>query len=196
MTAKRNLISQRFGRGVVIAEAGRTSNKNVIWKLRCDCGVEYDARSTDLIEGRILSCGCLNREILRHNTFSTHHGFARHPKRHPAYRSWRGMKNVCSNSADKNYGLYGGRGITFDQHWEKFTDFWADMGDAWEPGTRLKRNNTDRDFTAANCFWQVFPRQRRIVKNIKRIVASRRWTQPTPPPQRMTLGQLLWGVAA
>jgi hypothetical protein len=63
------------------------------------------------------------------------------------------MKNVCSNSADKNYGLYGGRGITFDQRWEKFTNFWADMGDEWEPGTRLKRNNTDGDFTAANCYW-------------------------------------------
>ena len=194
MTAKRDLIGQRFGRGVVLAEAGRTPNSNMIWRLRCTCGVEYKARSGDLVQGRISSCGCLQHDLHANNEFSVTHGFARHKRRHPAYRAWRFMRNVCTNPNDRDYRLYGGRGITFDQSWNRFESFWADMGDDWEPGTRFKRSNTDGDFTAENCYWQA-PRQRRLMRNILRL-AGRRFARPPAPPDRpRTLGEL-WGAAA
>jgi hypothetical protein len=192
MTAKRDLINLRFGRGVVLSESGRTADQNVIWRLRCDCGVDYEVRSSDLIQGRISSCGCLAHDLHVNNEFSVTHGFARHKTpRHPAYRSWRFMKNACANPNDKSYRLYGGRGITFDQSWNRFESFWADMGPEWEPGRRFKRLDTDADFTAENCFWQA-SRQRRLMRNIVRL-AGRRFAPPSPSPRRITLGEL-WAV--
>jgi hypothetical protein len=47
MSAQRNLIGQQFGRGIVIAEAGRTPNQNMIWKLRCDWA--WNTRAAPLI---------------------------------------------------------------------------------------------------------------------------------------------------
>jgi hypothetical protein len=196
MSAQRNLIGQQFGRGIVIAEAGRTPNQNMIWKLRCDCGVEYEGRSSDILHGRISSCGCLRQELKLNNAFSTTHGFARHKTgRHPAYRAWRGMKNVCTNPNDKNYRLYGGRGITFDKSWNRFEAFWADMGSEWEPGTRFKRSNTDGDFTARNCFWQIKSREKRIIRVIKALAGSRFAPVVRPSPRPRTLGEL-WGRIA
>jgi len=64
------------------------------------------------------------------NNFGTTHGMARHTTGpHPAYRAWRFMKTACTNPNSKDYRIYGGRGITFPKRWEKFTNFWADMGE-------------------------------------------------------------------
>jgi hypothetical protein len=154
MTAKRDLRNQRFGRGIVISDSGRTPNQNMIWKLRCDCGVEYEARSSDLIQGRILSCGCLKHEICIDNESAVTHGFARHKSpRHPAYKTWCWMRKACRNPGNRDYGLYGGKGISCC--WNTFEEFWADIGKEYPgPGHRLKRLNTDDDFTLENCYWQ------------------------------------------
>jgi hypothetical protein len=142
----------------------------MIWKLRCDCGVEYEARSSDLIQGRILSCGCLKHEIRIDNEFAVTHGFARHKTpRHPAYKAWCWMRKVCMNPGNRDYGLYGGKGIACD--WDSFEEFYRDIGREWPgPGHRLKRLDTNDDFRLGNCYWQkVGLGKRRRRKYVARI---------------------------
>lgn len=60
----KNLLNQRFGKGVVIAFAGRRyrgdKSKRIckMWRLKCDCGKEYDATAEFLMNGDCSSCGC------------------------------------------------------------------------------------------------------------------------------------------
>lgn len=60
--AKKNLLGQKFGRLLVLEENGRDSHQNVVWKCQCDCGTIKDIRGTHLTQGKVLSCGCLQKE--------------------------------------------------------------------------------------------------------------------------------------
>jgi hypothetical protein len=60
---KLNLVGQRFGRWVVLAEGGRTPRGQVRWRCRCDCGVEKDVDGGSLRNGKSTSCGCYRSEI-------------------------------------------------------------------------------------------------------------------------------------
>jgi hypothetical protein len=58
-----DLIGRRFGRYVVLS---RTENRNrrAFWLCRCDCGVEKEVSGQHLRLARVVSCGCLNRELV------------------------------------------------------------------------------------------------------------------------------------
>lgn len=57
-----DLSGQRFGRLVVLEEADLSDNRTVIWKVKCDCGVVFNALGTNLRNGTTRSCGCLRSE--------------------------------------------------------------------------------------------------------------------------------------
>ena len=48
---KIDLTGQRFGRWLVIEEAGRTKDKKALWKCQCDCGDISIVKSTNLRSG-------------------------------------------------------------------------------------------------------------------------------------------------
>jgi hypothetical protein len=69
-----NLLEQRFGIGTVIKymgskKVGKIENKNgtyrknavSLWKLKCDCGKEYEGTTNGLRRGSKLSCGCMRQ---------------------------------------------------------------------------------------------------------------------------------------
>lgn len=55
----KNLIGQRFGKLVVIERDGSQNNK-ATWICQCDCGNKISVSSTNLIQKRTQSCGCIN----------------------------------------------------------------------------------------------------------------------------------------
>jgi hypothetical protein len=64
MSSKINLIGNRFGRLVVIAESQkRDSSGNVYWDCKCDCGRNHISAGRLLRNGDTLSCGCYHKEI-------------------------------------------------------------------------------------------------------------------------------------
>jgi hypothetical protein len=64
-----NLLGKRFGYGIVIAFAGYyykgciSKRRCVVWKLRCDCGNEYETISEYLTNGNCSSCGCMKKNF-------------------------------------------------------------------------------------------------------------------------------------
>lgn len=58
----KDLIGQRFGKLVVLQRAGSQNNK-ATWLCECDCGNKTIVNSTNLIQKRTQSCGCVNTSL-------------------------------------------------------------------------------------------------------------------------------------
>lgn len=83
------------------------------------------------------------------------------------YKSWNSMKNRCNNSKLKEYKNYGARGISYDPKWEKFENFYNDMGKRPE-GATLDRIDVNKNYCKENCRWATKTEQQRNLRVHKR----------------------------
>lgn len=77
----------------------------------------------------------------------------------PIYRTWVRMKQRCQNPNSKFYKWYGSRGITVSKDWQKFENFYRDMGDKPTPKHSLDRINNDKGYSKENCRWATMAEQ-------------------------------------
>lgn len=59
---KINEIGNRYGRLLVIEEAGKNKQRHALWKCQCECGNIITVRGADLRNGHTKSCGCYQRD--------------------------------------------------------------------------------------------------------------------------------------
>lgn len=145
MTSKFDLLWQRFER-LRVEALHHIKRGESHWLCYCDCGKSTVVTSGNLINKRTKSCGCLNKELIMarnvsHGCYGT-----------PTYRSWAGMLTRCTNSKEKGYKDYGGRGIKVCGRWKKFENFFEDMGEC-PKGLTLERKNNDGNYEKDNCRW-------------------------------------------
>lgn len=60
-----DIAGQRFGRLLAVKIAGRTAQKAMLWRCRCDCGNETVAHLQHLRKGATTSCGCYRADVRR-----------------------------------------------------------------------------------------------------------------------------------
>ena len=60
LTPKQDLTKQQFGKLTVLQLSYR-KNKSLYWKCKCKCGNIAYVKTSDLITGKVKSCGCLRQ---------------------------------------------------------------------------------------------------------------------------------------
>ena len=153
MTAASNLAGKRFGRLVVRHRVANSKHGHARWLCQCDCGETAENYAGDLRRDHVKSCGCLVLESI------THHGQATRDGCSPAYYSWKGMRERCSNPKCHAWKYYGGRGIAVCNRWlNSFENFLADMGERPDGLTLDRYPDNDGNYEPGNCRWAT-PKQ-------------------------------------
>ena len=75
------------------------------------------------------------------------------------YSIWVNMKSRCSNLNSDKYKWYGARGISVCNGWQKFDQFYKDMGDPPTIKHTLDRIDNDGNYCNENCKWSTMKEQ-------------------------------------
>jgi hypothetical protein len=141
----------RHERLLVLHKARSKDGKNGAWLCRCDCGKEVIVSTPCLLHGQ-KSCGCWKVD---HPAHLIHNGKRLHKR---AYKSWKEMRQRCSNPNSDSWKWYGSKGIQVCSRWNDFRLFYLDMGDP-PIGTSIHRIDGDGNYEPTNCKWATAKEQ-------------------------------------
>lgn len=172
-----NLLNKRYGRLVVIGNAGSNKHKARLVLCICNCGVVKQYVLSRLKAGKCKSCGCFKseRQADQNRKLFTTHGYAISGKKHSLeYRVWQGMKYRCYSPSQSQYKNYGGRGIQVCNRWNySFINFLADMGPAPSEKHSIDRIDVNGEYSPENCRWATGKEQCRNRRNNRLITVNR-----------------------
>lgn len=148
----KDLTGNRYGRLLVESRSHKDTRGVFYWNCLCDCGKHHVVARNALQSGATKSCGCLNQEMRISN--NTTHGLSKTR----VYSIWSEMINRTTNPNHQHSEYYFDRGITVDERWRTFENFYNDMGEP-EKGQWLERVDNSKGYSKSNCTWTSISRQ-------------------------------------
>jgi hypothetical protein len=160
------LIGQKFHHLLAVAHCGgyRSNNRRSLYLCLCDCGNFIKVTSTHLSIGHSKSCGCkksdfISARFITHGWTTIRDG----KKRDREYGIWSAMINRCTDSKNKAWLNYGGRGIKVHPDLRTFEGFISHMGKS--NGLTLERFDVNDDYAPGNVGWVTTTTQSRNKRN-------------------------------
>ena len=138
-----DMIGKTFGKLTVIGRSSNNSHRAAMWECKCSCGKSKIIKGASLRSGWTRSCGCLQAEATKS------HGMSQSI----IYHKWTLIKDRCQNPNNNDYSRYGGRGITLCDRWNKFENFFDDMGYPQDETSTIDRINNNKGYGPLNCRW-------------------------------------------
>lgn len=153
-----SMIGRRFGRLLVVANAGRHKTGGTAWTVRCDCGTEKALQGYEIRRGSARSCGCLRREVLLR---VKHGGCVRGAS--ITYISFRRMVKRCHDPRDEDYADYGAVGVSVCAEWRRdYAAFLRSVGPRPSKQHSLDRYpNGVGNYEPGNVRWATVSQQNR-----------------------------------
>lgn len=148
------MVGKKFGRLIVIEEAGYDKRDKPLWKCVCDCGRIKIILGESLRSGTTKSCG--HHRVGGGSGGQSSHGMSKTPE----YHAWASMLQRCRNPKSAEYYRYGGRGIIVCEEWYDFVAFYNDMGKR-PNGLTLERIDNNKGYDKNNCVWTTRIKQAR-----------------------------------
>jgi len=153
-----DLTGQRFERLVVVSRATNNDEGSARWNCLCDCGGTTIALCRDLRSGNTHSCGCFCKDRIRE--VNSTHGMSETS----TYSIWKTLRQRCANPNDPAYKNYGGRGITVCDRWNRFENFYEDMGER-PSSMSIDRRDNNGNYCPENCSWETRKNQNRNARS-------------------------------
>jgi hypothetical protein len=136
-----DITGQKFGRLTALCRIGKTKGRISIWECQCECGQKHNAIISQLRNGTVKSCGCLQR--------------VDHPvAKERLFNIWQGMRQRCNNPNANFYEYYGAKGVKICQEWNEYKAFkqWA-VENGYDEGLSIDRIDVDGGYNPNNCRW-------------------------------------------
>lgn len=190
-----DLTGRKFGKLLVIKLAGR-HNTSLYWHCACDCGQFCIKRGSNLTaNNKTRSCGCLSGAPTLGGLSQAHKS---------EYNAWKDMISRCSDSKNKSYHRYGGRGIKVCGQWAaSFETFLRDIGQ--RPSARYSLDrwpDKNGNYEPENCRWATRKQQQRNMRSNRLITIDGQskpmaeWAEVAGTPYAVVFNRLKYGWEA
>lgn len=151
---REDLTGHHFGI-LTVKEAAASVNRETKWLCHCACGREVAVYTKALKREMTTSCGC-TRE--RHGASST-----------TEYATWRRMHDRCKNPKNKDWLLYGGKGICIE--FKTFSEFFSEIGIKPSPRHSVDRISSEGNYAPGNVRWATPKEQANNLRTNRLITA-------------------------
>lgn len=117
-------------------------------KCKCDCGKEFTTFFESFYSGKLISCGCYQKEMVSKAAIKRGDPL----RKHHLHIKWRHMIARCN---DKNNKKYGGRGIDVCVLWRNsYEAFYTwSLSNGYSPELEIDRRINSGNYCPSNCRW-------------------------------------------